>query len=62
MASNEAVVIIGSEQFSTYKGYGEGFEFEGDYIDTIQLDFQNRNNVIVLAIDALNFYNFHKIA
>lgn len=29
--ANEAIIVEGAEQYSTYKGYGETFEWFGDF-------------------------------
>jgi poly(ADP-ribose) glycohydrolase len=53
MESNEAIILIGSEQFSEYKGYGAGLQFGGNFIDRAPLDSQNRRRTALTAIDAL---------
>ncbi|XP_072938722.1 poly(ADP-ribose) glycohydrolase-like [Epargyreus clarus] len=55
MRPNEAVMIIGVEQYSEYTGYGNGFEWAGNYNDTTPMDSSSRRRCAVLAIDALSY-------
>ncbi|CAG9578129.1 unnamed protein product [Danaus chrysippus] len=50
---NEALMIIGCEQYSTYSGYGHSFSWGSNYNDTIPRDSSGRRRTAVLAIDAL---------
>eukprot|EP00828_Plagiopyla_frontata_P015016 TRINITY_DN19541_c0_g1_i2.p2 TRINITY_DN19541_c0_g1~~TRINITY_DN19541_c0_g1_i2.p2 ORF type:complete len:103 (-),score=17.67 TRINITY_DN19541_c0_g1_i2:94-402(-) len=47
----EAVWIMGTEQYSDYEGYGKNFNFVKNYKDS------NKDNVIC-AIDAINYSQF----
>lgn len=53
---NEALFMIGCEQFSSYTGYASSFEFHGNFIDDTPYDESRRRLCNVVAIDALNFY------
>lgn len=55
--SNESLLMIGSEQFSRYKGYAATFEWAGDYIDQTISDNWDRKETRVIAIDALVFHS-----
>ncbi|KAL4705353.1 hypothetical protein ACJJTC_006839 [Scirpophaga incertulas] len=55
LLSNEAIMIIGSERYSTYSGYGGSFHWTGDYKDTTPFDSSGRKRCAVLAIDALPY-------
>jgi poly(ADP-ribose) glycohydrolase len=55
LESNECLIIKGSEQYSSYSGYGDSFKFEMDYQDDTGFDNWNRKDVEVVAIDALSF-------
>lgn len=52
---NEAIFFIGTEQYSSYRGYGSNFQFSGDYIDNSKFDSEGRKMLILSAIDAINF-------
>jgi hypothetical protein len=36
MGPNDAIIIIGAEQFSTYRGYGQTLAFNGNYVETAE--------------------------
>lgn len=55
MQRKEAILMIGSEQYSEYKGYATKFEFLGDHKCTKQLDERDRKKNYVVGIDALDF-------
>ncbi|XP_039751503.1 poly(ADP-ribose) glycohydrolase-like [Pararge aegeria] len=57
MRPNEALIMIGCEQFSTYTGYGHSFQWLGDYTDDCPYDSSGRRRCAVLAIDALPFHS-----
>ncbi|CAH2236707.1 jg20925 [Pararge aegeria aegeria] len=57
MRPNEALIMIGCEQFSTYTGYGHSFQWLGDYTDDCPYDSSGRRRCGVLAIDALPFHS-----
>ena len=53
---NEAAYIIGTELFSTYKGYGWEFQFDNDFKDIEpKTDGKKRLDVNILALDAICF-------
>ncbi|XP_046962424.1 poly(ADP-ribose) glycohydrolase-like [Vanessa cardui] len=54
---NEALMIIGCEQYSKYSGYGHSFQWAGEYVDTTPWDSSGRRRCAVLAIDAQPFSN-----
>lgn len=59
MADNEALIIVGAERFTSYRGYGSGFEYAGIYDDcmeegTDELGRRRKRRAIV-AIDAIPF-------
>ena len=51
----EALFIIGAEQFSLYTGYASSFEWAGNYVDPTPLDGNQRRQCQIVAIDALPF-------
>eukprot|EP01113_Clastostelium_recurvatum_P049962 TRINITY_DN9347_c0_g1_i1.p2 TRINITY_DN9347_c0_g1~~TRINITY_DN9347_c0_g1_i1.p2 ORF type:complete len:240 (-),score=63.97 TRINITY_DN9347_c0_g1_i1:1571-2290(-) len=53
MEANEVVVIVGSERFSSYKGYADSFAWAGDYVDTTPRDERGRRKTEIVAMDAL---------
>ncbi|GBG86642.1 hypothetical protein CBR_g41704 [Chara braunii] len=53
MAPNEAIEIVGAERFSRYTGYGTGFRFAGDFVDSVARDCFGRKRRMLVAIDAL---------
>ncbi|XP_059051437.1 uncharacterized protein LOC131846206 [Achroia grisella] len=53
LLSNEAVMMIGCERFSTYEGYGSTFRWAGSFPDNTPPDGSGRRRTAVLAIDAL---------
>nr|CAD7458771.1 unnamed protein product [Timema tahoe] len=52
--STEALIVTGCERYSNYVGYGDTFEWLGDYLDTTPRDSSGRRLCTVAAIDALN--------
>ncbi|XP_023940580.2 poly(ADP-ribose) glycohydrolase [Bicyclus anynana] len=54
---NEALMMIGCEQFSTYTGYGHSFQWAGDFADETPYDSSGRRRCAVLAIDAMPFHS-----
>jgi poly(ADP-ribose) glycohydrolase len=54
MNDNEAVVIVGAEQFSSYKGYAYSLEYGGDYVDINRHETGEIKTQLV-AMDALIF-------
>lgn len=53
MAPNEAIIIVGAQQFAQYTGYGGSFHCTGPYVDSIALDEHCRRDVHVAAFDAM---------
>eukprot|EP01080_Neovahlkampfia_damariscottae_P010710 gene10710-3332_t len=52
---NESIIIIGSQRFSKYKGYGDTYTFDGDFNDTTEKDEKGRLKNEIIAIDAYDF-------
>lgn len=57
LGNDEALIMIGCEQFNSYTGYADSFKFAGDYVDLTPLDMYRRRMCRVVAIDALNYKN-----
>lgn len=55
MKPHEALVMMGSEQFSEYDGYASSFTFAGDFEDETPRDASGRRECYIVAIDALHF-------
>ena len=55
MQSDEAIVILGTEQFSTPDGYGFSLKCGGAYEDTTPFDHEGVRKSSISAIDALDF-------
>ena len=54
MAKDEAILITGAEQFSSYRGYGGNFTYTGPYTDPNPVEItKNRCSVSIVAIDAI---------
>lgn len=51
----EALFIIGAEQYSLYTGYASSFEWAGNYNDPTPYDGNMRRQCQIVAIDALPF-------
>ncbi|XP_058443969.1 poly(ADP-ribose) glycohydrolase-like isoform X2 [Malaya genurostris] len=51
----EALVMMGSEQYSEYSGYASNFTFAGDFHDETPRDASGRRECYIVAIDALHF-------
>ena len=51
----EALVVVGCEQFNSYAGYSDSFEWAGDFVDPAPRDSFGRITTSVVAIDALMF-------
>lgn len=56
LGSNESIVVTGAEQFSSYTGYAQSFQWVGDHIDLTVRDDWGRRQVQIVAIDALVFH------
>uniref|UniRef100_A0A3Q0S3X3 poly(ADP-ribose) glycohydrolase n=1 Tax=Amphilophus citrinellus TaxID=61819 RepID=A0A3Q0S3X3_AMPCI len=55
LEDNECLIITGSQQFSSYSGFGDTFEWAGPYQDSFERDEWARLKRQILAIDALKF-------
>ncbi|XP_047509300.1 poly(ADP-ribose) glycohydrolase-like isoform X3 [Pieris napi] len=55
LAANETLIIIGSERYSEYTGYGSTFHWSGDHIDSTPFDSSGRRRCAVLAMDAIPY-------
>ncbi|CAE8600533.1 unnamed protein product [Polarella glacialis] len=56
MLPNEAIYIVGTQQFSNYTGYGGSFRFSGPYQEQESIhraDARNRRGPCIVAFDAL---------
>lgn len=60
LADGEALIISGTEQFSSYRGYATSFQFAGDFVDATPQDDCNRRKCRIVAIDALCYKNYHE--
>lgn len=55
MDDDEAIQIVGAEQFSNYKGYSHSLQYDGDYRDTsYPRDADGTPLISILAMDALD--------
>lgn len=57
MQVNEAIHLIGCEQYSSYDGYASTLQFGGDFVDPNPRDSWGRCSSRVVAIDAFRFDN-----
>ncbi|TMS08343.1 Poly(ADP-ribose) glycohydrolase [Larimichthys crocea] len=55
LGDNECLIITGSQQFSSYSGFGDSFEWTGPHVDDLKRDDWARLERQILAIDALHF-------
>ncbi|KAM8829325.1 poly(ADP-ribose) glycohydrolase [Spinachia spinachia] len=55
LADNECLVVTGSQQFSSYSGFGDSFEWAGPHKDTLLRDRWARLQRRIVAIDAMHF-------
>jgi hypothetical protein len=55
MQPEEAIQIIGGEQFSDYSGYAFGLQYNGDHTDKADRAPDGSVRVAVLAMDAIDF-------
>ncbi|XP_055851769.1 poly(ADP-ribose) glycohydrolase [Episyrphus balteatus] len=51
----EALIMVGCEMYSKYKGYSNSFIWDGNFEDNTPLDSSRRKSVHIVAIDALPF-------
>ena len=59
LKDNEAAIIIGTEQYSSYTGYKELFKYSDDFKDPAE-NIENdpfQKDVVILAIDAIKYFN-----
>jgi poly(ADP-ribose) glycohydrolase len=52
LGAEEALVMIGCEQFNSYIGYAASFEWANDFKDKTPIDIYKRRKTRVVAIDA----------
>lgn len=62
MANNEAVIIQGFEQFSSYYGYADSLEFNGDFKDPAADAKDGNIHTALCAIDAVPYYFMGSVA
>ncbi|CAF1058003.1 unnamed protein product [Rotaria sordida] len=55
MEPNECIFLIGCERYSSYRGYANSFQFDGDYIDNTPKDNWGRKWSHLVAMDAICF-------
>ena len=57
----ECLIISGHERFSNYSGYASSFQFDGNHVDSTEIDTTssqgNKRKSYIVAIDALYFRN-----
>jgi len=59
MEANEAILITGTEQYSTYTGYAESYAWSGPCKDDTPSDPWKRKCCKITAIDAIRFMQGH---
>ena len=59
MSENEAIVIIGAEQFSKYSGYGGTFKYAGPFEDKTEKDDQGRVSTGAFTLCSLGIMLTH---
>lgn len=57
---NEALIMIGCEQFNVYDGYATSFRWTGDFVDKTPTDLYRRRKCQVVAIDSLMYTNIYE--
>ncbi|XP_077944811.1 poly(ADP-ribose) glycohydrolase [Gasterosteus aculeatus] len=55
LADNECLIVTGSQQFSSYSGFGDSFEWAGPHEDVLRRDTWARLQRQIVAIDAVHF-------
>ncbi|CAK6976459.1 poly(ADP-ribose) glycohydrolase [Scomber scombrus] len=55
LGDRECLIITGSQQYSSYSGYGDSFEWTGPHEETLQRDDWSRLQRQILAIDAQHY-------
>jgi len=53
MDANEVIIIKGAERFSSYRGYGHSFQFDGNYNDQTPRDEDGHIRTEIVAMDAI---------
>lgn len=53
LSDNESLIVTGFEQYSSYSGYADTFQYMGDYRDETIRDNWGRKQTQLVAIDAL---------
>ena len=53
LADNESLIVTGFEQYCSYSGYADSFQYTGDYRDETIRDDWGRKQTQLVAIDAL---------
>lgn len=53
----EALIMVGAEQFNLSAGYASSFEWTGSFEDSTPLDESRRRKCSIVGIDALQFNN-----
>lgn len=56
----EALIVIGAERYSNYRGYSDTFEFAGNHVDNTPRDSSGRRKTSIVAIDALFFTHAYR--
>ena len=60
LRNNEAAIIIGTEQYSTYTGYGDKCKYDDNFNDPseclIEKDKEIYRDIVILAIDARKYF------
>lgn len=57
LGANEVLLISGAEQYNKYRGYGDSFLWDGDYLDQTPRDSWGRRCTRIVAMDAQYFRN-----
>eukprot|EP01102_Stenamoeba_stenopodia_P015392 TRINITY_DN5237_c0_g1_i1.p1 TRINITY_DN5237_c0_g1~~TRINITY_DN5237_c0_g1_i1.p1 ORF type:complete len:481 (+),score=85.64 TRINITY_DN5237_c0_g1_i1:261-1703(+) len=55
LTDNEALLMIGSQRYSKYEGYGRSWRYEGDYVEKAQVDSEGHLLTPIVAIDAVPY-------
>lgn len=57
LTNDEALIMIGCEQFNVYRGYSSSFRWGGNFVDQTPSDAYRRRMTRVVAIDAIPYKN-----
>lgn len=60
LEENESFVIYGTEQFNSYTGYANNFQWNGNFKDETPRDKYQRRKCKIVAIDALFYKNTYE--